>query len=440
MRWGKWISTLALLMLCVLLVSCSGEQVAAEPDAPTPSAVETDHAEERVIPFRITWKSYSGRGEAIQAIVDLYNEQSDNTVVLTDGDEDRTAVEALLKSDTNTVFVLPYRFVQYLGALGYLKDLTDVFADVQELFYPAVWELASVDGKTYGIPWLGHAMCLLYNKKLLERAGVEPESIVDMDSFLRAIEFIEDTTGARGLGLVGAESNDLSWMINQFIYGYGSSLVSEDGKTVTVNNNKAALALHTYRDVLGPHAQPTWLEDTAVEVQTAFRNQEIAFEILGIWGVTDVIRNGSPFEVGILPLSTIGLCSEVGPLMLAVSADIGGQERDAAYDFLRFLISKDAQEAIMKGEYSPEHDTCYPFRTQIRIDMEDSRSFTANPEYRAFIEGFETPSIDVPVPAWQIIKDEIYAPGLHQVMLGETTIEAFLRDVEIRGNSILKGE
>ena len=63
-----------------------------------------------------------------------------------------------------------------------------------------------------------------------------------------------------------------------------------------------------------------------------------------------------------------------------------------------------------------------------------------HPEYRAFIEGFETPSIDVPVPAWQLIKDEVYAPGLNQVMTGEMSIEAFLSDVEKKGNAILQGQ
>ena len=93
----------------------------------------------------------------------------------------------------------------------------------------------------------------------------------------------------------------------------------------------------------------------------------------------------------------------------------------------------------MMGEYSPERDAYYPFRTPIRKDMVDSPIFQSNPEYRAFIEGFENPSVDVPVPAWLVVKDEVYEPGLHAVMSGEISIEEFLIDVEKRGNEILRG-
>ncbi len=441
MRLDKWKTIIILFVFCGMLNSCGGKQpqMDTSPVSNTQNLAQDDlSSNDLVLSFRITWKSYSGRGEAIQAIVDQYNRQADDTITLTDGDEDRAAVETLLTSEPETIFVLPYRFIQYFGGKGYLQDLTGTFADEKALFYDTVWALASVDGKTFGVPWLGHSMCLLYNKNLLESAGLRAEAITSMESFLDMLDTIDKKTGVKGLALVGAESNDLSWMVNQFIYGFGSSLVSEDGKTVAIHNEKSVRALETYRDLLGPYAQQTWLNDTAEGALSAFRNQETAFVILGIWGVTDILKNGSPFEVGILPLRNIGLCSEVGPMMMAVPAGMSAQGKEAAYDFIRYMISREAQEEIMKGEYSPEHDVYYPFRTPIRYDMADSQIFIDHPEYLTFIEGFQTPSIDVPVPGWQTVKDEIYTPGLHRVMSGEITIEAFLSDVETRGNQILQ--
>ena len=97
-------------------------------------------------------------------------------------------------------------------------------------------------------------------------------------------------------------------------------------------------------------------------------------------------------------------------------------------------------EQILNGEYSPEHDTYYPFRTPIRNDMADSLIFRSFPEYLTFIEGFRNPSIDVPVPAWQTIKNELYAPGLHKVMSGELSIDEFLNNIQTEGNKILAGQ
>jgi multiple sugar transport system substrate-binding protein len=101
------------------------------------------------------------------------------------------------------------------------------------------------------------------------------------------------------------------------------------------------------------------------------------------------------------------------------------------------MISIPAQEQIMDGEYSPEHDAYYPFRTPIRLDMVKSEFFTSNSEYISFLSGFEFPSIDVPVPAWQTVKDSVFAPGLHKVMTGVLSVDDFLSAVETEGNKIL---
>ena len=423
---------LCFLLAIVLLTSCAGpgsssadEKVAAPASSP--------------VNFRITWTEYSGRGEAIGAIVDAYNGQNTggSTIAMLGGDEDINAIQSLMETNPGTVFVLPYRYVKYLGKAGLLADLTSSFQDSKALFYPEIWNLGTVDGASYGIPWLGHSMCLLYNKSLLSKAGVVPDSINSMQALLDAIEAVEQKTDAQGIGLVGADSNDVSWMVNQFIYGFGSSLISADGKAVAMNTGSAKDALLYYRDVLGMHAQPTWKNDTGVEVMACFRKQEIAFEIQGIWGVTDIQKNGDPFDVGVISMKDVGLCSEVGPMMLSLPTAMSAAMKQDALQFLHYMISEPAQEKIMDGEYSPEHDTCYPFRTPIRIDMADDTNIKNNPGYVKFIEGFQNPSIDVPVPAWETIKTEVYQPGLHRFMLGEITADDLLNKLETEGNKIL---
>lgn len=422
-----------LFLVIILFISLFASCTPSVPNS-SPSAAE------ETLNFRITWDSFSGRGEAIQKIVDSYNEESaaSSYISMVSGDENKDTTEALLRIDNgDTIFVLPYRYVKYFGGKGYLADLSLPFEYAEELFYPELWKLGTINETVFGIPWLGHSMCLLYNKDLLEEAGVDPASIINMDSWISAMDAVEANTDAAGVGLVGAESNDVSWMVNQFIYGFGATLVDDSGETVTVNSDEAKKAIVFYRDKLGAHAQATWLDDTGVEVMDCFLKQEVAFEFQGIWGVTDIEKNASPFEVGIIALSDIGLDSEVGPMMLAIPATMSEELKNAAIAFIKYMISPEAQEKIMDGEYSPEHDAYYPFRTPIRLDMAQSAYFAAHPEYQSFLTGFEDPSIDVPVPAWQTIKDSYYAPGLHQVMTGEISVDDFLANVETEGNKIL---
>jgi len=424
-----------LLILMVLILSFSGtacqKKVRNEKTNSTKPAQNLD--------FRITWKNYSGRGEAIQKIVDAYNAKNRSAyrINMTGGDEDIAALEDLLKKNSETIYVLPYRYVQYFGEQGYLADLSDRFASSESVFYPQIWKLGQVRGTTYGIPWLGHSICLIYNQQLLEQAGVDPKDIKDLASFHQSLEKIEAATEAKGVGLAGANHNDVSWMVNQFIYGFGSSLVDASGKSVSINNEKSKQALNYYKNELGPHAQPGWQDHTGVEVMACFRKQQIAFEFQGVWGVSDIEKNGDPFEVGVIPLENIGLPAEVGPMMLAVPKSMSAEKQAAAAEFIKYLISKEAQERIMDGEYSPEHDASYPFRTPVRKDLTDRLVFQKYPQYIPFVEGFKNPSIDVPVPKWQKIKDQYYAPGLHQVMKSEMSIDRFLAMIEREGNLIL---
>ena len=431
---------LLVLTLSALLSLYSCAQVTAPATKPTDTAQSTATVQPTVadLSLRITWPDYSGRGEAIQKIINTYNANNHASVTMIGGDEDLNAVQTLLDSKAPILYVLPYRYVKYFGIKGYLLDLTDTFQAEKAAFYPQVWDLGCISGVTYGIPWLGHAMCLLYNQTLLQKAGVDATSIDSLPALVRALEQVEKHTDAKGFGLVGASSNDISWMVNQFLYGFGASLVSSDGNTVTINSEQSRAAIDFYKNVLGAHAQATWLEDTGTQVMDHFRNQEVAFEIQGIWGITDIQKNGDPFDVGVISMADIGLCAEVGPMMLAVPVGLNEAQLSQTLALIRYLISPEAQAQILLGEYSPEHDAYYPFRTPIRNDMTSDSIFQAYPDYIKFIEGFLNPSIDVPVPAWQIVKDDLYGPGLHKVMSGEMSVEDFLARVEAEGNRVLK--
>lgn len=432
----------SMMLVFGLMLQLSGcTKGPADGSAQTAPPAESKETAKEALNFRITWKAYSGRGEALGKIVSAYNAVNETPyeVVLVDGDEDLNAIRASLDNGSVDVYMLPYRYVQYLGNGEQLRDMTADFGAEKDLFYDQLWKLGLVDGKVYGLPWLGHSMGLIYNASLLNRAGVNPETINSLDALLAACEQVEKQTDAQGIGLVGAEHNDLSWMVNQFVYGFGGRLVDDTGASVALNSPEAQKAIEFYKNKLSPHAQPTWLNDTGVEVMNHFRDQKVAFEIQGLWGVTDIWKNGKPFETGVISLESIGLYPEVGPMMLSQRPELSPEKQAAATAFMSYLISTEAQKMIMDGEYSPEHDAYYPFRLPVRKDIGESGVFDKYPEFQVFLSGFAKPSIDVPVPNWQTIKDTYYAPQLHRVMTGELSIDDFLKTIEKEGNKLLKG-
>ncbi len=420
---------LFLLLAVVIFLKASNY---SEPSLPQASAESFG--------FRITWADYSGRGETIYRIVDAFSKSTSGVSVdLIGGDEDMQKIRELLLNEKSIhVYALPYRLVMYFAEKGLLEPLDSGFADEMKFFRPNMLKLGSVEGSVYGIPWVGHSIALIYNKDLLSRAGVNPDKIDSLESFVRALDAVGSKTGAFGIGLVGANHNDVSWMVNQFIYGFGSGLVSEDGREILINNPKSKAALLFYRDTLGKYAQPTWPDDTGVEVMRYFREGKLAFEFQGLWGLTDIEKNGSPFATGIITLDRIGLNPEVGPIMLAVPKGLSDAAREAAYTFIRYMISEPAQEMVMHGEYSPEHDAYYPFRLPARKDISESIVALKYPQYLPFLSGYENPSIDVPSPAWQSVKEDVYAPSLHSFMAGAITADELLAKVEDEARIIMQ--
>lgn len=414
---------ICLVIISVLLVGCKSKS--------DPEVIS--------ITFRITWDSTSGRGETIRTIVDDFNNSQDTVLVsMLGGDEDGDVIEGLLESETGPdVFVLPYRYIQSFGALDMLMTLNEDFGSDESNYYEAIFDLAKVDSKLYGMPWVGHSMCILYNKDILDTAGVVPSDITSYDAFIDALIQIEENTDVKGIGLVGANHHDLSWMTTQFINSFGGSLVNEDGTVINIDSQQTMDGLDYYINELGSYAQEGWEEHNGIDVMTAFRQEEVAFEIQGPWGITDIWKSGNPFEVGAISFARLGGYSEIGILMLAIKTNIEEEKVDAAIDFIEYMISLEALESVMSGEYSVKHQEYYPFRIPMRKDMVDSVFFSTFPEFSEFIYGFENPSVNTPIPEWSAIHTEYYIPGLHEVIVKEQTLEDFLEYVEEEGNKIL---
>ena len=108
-------------LVAVFLISCSGRKE---------SVVEEPIHEKKQLLLRITWTAYSGRGEAIQKIVDLYNKKNNDgfEILLQGGDEDFKTIEGLLVGKSpEMIYVLPYRYVKHFGDENKLEDFSKEF-------------------------------------------------------------------------------------------------------------------------------------------------------------------------------------------------------------------------------------------------------------------------------------------------------------------------
>lgn len=369
--------------------------------------------------FRITWEAFSGRGEAIQSVIAAFNEsQKDVIVTMVGGNEVKEDYLQTLYDKEADVCVIPYRLIKDNDIASHLYDLTEYYADRLSAHYDTIAPLSMNNNTLIGVPWIGHSMALVYNKNLVHASDVDVSQIQSLDDLVLACAYVEANTDASGIGLVGANHHDITWMVNQFIYTYGGELV--DGEQLAINTPSSREALDFYKNTLGTYAQEGWQDDSGVEVMEAFAKEEVCFEIQGPWAVTDIWKRGNPFDIGVIPLKQLGVYSEVGPMMLAVNKDV--EDIEAATQFIDFMLSDEAQELLLKGEYIPKYDAYYPFRVPIKLNSDLSPFLKQYPEFTPFIEGFTMPSISTPSVKWAEVEDD-YKEILHKIMIEEVSIE-----------------
>lgn len=382
------------MLFLTTVCGCSGGQSAqTEKETKSPGTQE-----EYCLKLYIPWSVSSERGVAMQKIVDSYNMENKSeyqVILLEDNGENEGNIQDIPLDGTADVYIISHEYVQYLGEKGKLEDLINGIQREKEYFEEDLWNMGVVDGRDYGIPWAGYSMALIYNRDILMEAGVDPADIQNSEDLVEACAKVEENTRAFGIGLVGAECDDLSWMVNQFIYGYGGQIVSSNGTEININSPGARHAVSFYKNVLGLYAQPTWKSDTGVDVMTAFRNGQVAFEIQSLWGINDISPEEKHFELGVIPLRQIGLKSEVKTLMLAVPAGLEVKKKRAASLFMEYMISETGQLKIMEGEYRRDREEYCPFRLPLRKGIAECEGFQEYSEYGVFLDGFTNTSIDV---------------------------------------------
>ncbi|MGW7075339.1 extracellular solute-binding protein [Streptomyces sp. NPDC054866] len=103
---------------------------------------------------------------------------------------------------------------------------------------PNVLGVLKKDGKLYGLPFSNYTMGLLINRKLFEKAGLDPNSPPDTWAEVRtaAKKIAALGDGVSGFGEYSAGNNG-GWHFTATTYGLGGDIVSKDGTKAAFDND-----------------------------------------------------------------------------------------------------------------------------------------------------------------------------------------------------------
>ncbi|MFF5537239.1 extracellular solute-binding protein [Streptomyces cinerochromogenes] len=233
--------------------------------------------------------------------------------------------------------------------LGYIAPLdgTAALKDTDD-FSPVPLNTAKYKGKTYGVPSVTDTLGLLYNKKLLKKAGIT-EPPATWDEFIADAKTIKEKTGAYGTYL-----NPDSYFLLPLLYSNGADLADPSAKKITINGGAAVKALTTAKKINDEASMKVDFANAYQNMQAAFKNGKVAMLIQGPWSVGDDLGGtafkGDEDNLGFAPVPAgAGGKAQAPTGGHNLTVYQGSSNLDASYLFAQFMTSTPSQIAIAKG-------------------------------------------------------------------------------------------
>ena len=289
---------------------------------------------------------------------------------------------------------------QKQGGLVALDDLPGGRQYVESRTGAAAKQYQSPDGKYYQLPWKSNPVMIFYNKKLLKKAGVDPEHppLATYAQFLdTARKIVKSGTAPAAIYPSPTSEFYQSWFdfYPLFIAQTGKQLVvdgkpqfdSPDGQQV------AAFWKTLYSEGLAPNEKYNG---------DPFADGKAAMAIVGPWAVAVY---GDKIDWGVAPVPTSGGKPAGDVQTFSDEKSIGMfsacKNRGTAWDVLKFATSKQQDGAFLQASG----------QMPMRQDLTGAYAayFAKRADYKTFAEQatriVEVPNVANSVAIWQAFRD-----------------------------------
>lgn len=287
-----------------------------------------------------------------QLMVDLWNTTHENKIELTAIPDSQvitklaTSVQAGNAPDLVS-FDLIY-MPDFMKA-GFLTDVTDQLN--ADPFYAthvqAYKDIATYEGKIYGVGFTPDVSVLAWNKDLFKAAGLDPEkgpqTIDEIVDAARKIRALGDDT--YGFWFSGACPGCNIFVTSPMMVASGSKMLPMNGTDDALTGDGVKKVLEAFKTMWDEGLIPENAEtDTGANFVSAFTTGKIGIAGTGGFLISLMEREHPDFNYGLtlLPGTEAGQVSGfVGGDVVAIPAN--GKNEAAAREFLTWVLSDDAQ-------------------------------------------------------------------------------------------------
>ena len=287
-----------------------------------------------------------------QLMVDLWNAGHDNKITLTAIPDNQLVTKLATSSQTGDApdlvsFDLIY-MPDFMRA-GLLADLTEMLAadGNYATHVQAFKDIATYEGKTYGVGFTPDVSVLAWNKDLYVKAGLDPEkgptTIAEVVDHARKIRALGGDT--YGFWFSGSCPGCNIFVTSPMMVAAGSQILPKNGEDEALAGDGVKTVLEAYKTMWDEGMVPESAEvDTGASFVSAFVGGNIGIAGTGGFLISLMKREHPEFNYGLtlLPGVESGQVSGfVGGDVVAVPAN--GKNDAAAREFVTWVLSDEAQ-------------------------------------------------------------------------------------------------
>lgn len=412
-----------ILSLLVFVSACSNSEQTA-------NSVEGDQDQQSTQdPVTIEfWHTYSDTEEVVfvEQVIPLFQEKHPNITVNatrmpTEGLRQQV-IAAAAGDAAPDVMRMDIVWVPEFAKLGALMPLNDQegFDELTGGLFEAPLQTNYYDGKYYGLPLNTNTKVAIYNKALLEEAGLS-EPPKTYDELVKAAKVLKGK-GKYGIGIGGTAA----WSILPYFWSLGGEITNEDfTKSSGYLNSKDSIAAleeiiaWNQEGLVAPTilgGEPgTW--DGVKEQYLMIDDGPWFYSILG----DEAMELTVP---ALMPEGKAGSISVVGGEDVVIFA--GSKHPDAAWEFVKFLMTEEPQLIMAQTGLIPTN-----------IEAANSDEVMKVPFIKPYVEQLKTANSRTPHPNWEKVQ-ETFNLAIESAVRGETSPEDALNQAAQEIDAILQ--
>ena len=243
------------------------------------------------------------------------------------------------------------KFLEDLSGHEWADKLVDAASD----------SMQEENGSLYALPFGINVSAALYNKTVLDKAGVDPTQIATWDDFMNACEKVK-AIGATCVGLPGKDNWQSGGLADMSAVGFYDDAKREELKNGTFNvddyvpvmQNLKRLADSGYINVDYVSASPDDLYRLMAQDQMAFSFQGVNF-------LASLVSYNENPNVGLMPYpSPEGEPYFTGGELTAFGVSKSSKHKEAALKYIDFLAETDNMKEMVKVVAQPSPFTDVP--------------------------------------------------------------------------------